>query len=190
MLLFHHHQCVSTTMVFQKSVSNYLIRTAGKVWEQMGSFCTSLCTLSLQRWTNSLLLCPCSQLNTQMRDLTQPQWKCRLVNLHSMPDLTILLRSSYCWPYNDNIRWSALLDKEYNPNGSISWGRSVVVCQPLWSTAQNQLVHRCGAYHCLVMPVRKWGGGGGLQRQLQQWAGAMCVKERGLGVELQGLSLV
>lgn len=150
MLLFHHHQCISTTMVFQKWVSNYLIRTAGKVGEQIGSFCTSLCTLSPQRWTNSVLREP---------HHTQPQWKCWLVNLHWMSDLTTLLRSSYCCPYKDNIRCSALLDKEYNPNGSISWGRSVVMCQPLWSRAQNQLVHRCGAYHCLVMPVRKWEGG-------------------------------
>lgn len=54
------------------------------------------------------------------------------------------------------------------------------MCQPLSSTAHNQLVHRSGSYHFHVMPVRMREGV--TERQIER-ARAICVKEKERGME-------
>lgn len=59
------------------------------------------------------------------------------------------------------------------------------MCQPLSSTAHNQLLHRSGSYHCHVMPVRMREGV--TERQTEPGR-SICGRE-GEGRRLQGLSV-
>lgn len=193
MLLFHHHQCTSTMLVFQRWVSNYLIRIAGKVGKQIGPFCTALCTqhTCIATWTNSVIAAAVPLLPTQHTNerliIHIPRKNVDSSIYITMSDLTFLSHSSYCCPFDDNIQCSA-----------VGWGIQLKWlyllrqrCCDVPATQTHSPKPASAQKRGLPLPchacqnVRR----GATEGQLE-WARAICVKERGVGVELQGLSLV
>lgn len=109
----------------------------------------------------------------------------KMLTLH----FTLDVRFNWCvslvvlrCPFDDNIQSSARWAEEYNSSDSISRGRGAVMCQPLSSTAHNQLLHRSGSYRFHVMPVRMRVG---VTARQKEWA---CVKD-GDGEGLWGFYL-
>ena len=72
-------------------------------------------------------------------------------------------------PADENIQ-SGSAAEGYDPNDSISWGRGAVMRQPL--SSPQPVLHRRGAYHLHVRPVRMRGGGGG---------GGVTARQRRMG---------